>query len=60
MKELDHTIVPLSYNLDPSKVVDVIEKEVKKKWDDGWVFVKAEPDALFESIRIYFERNLYV
>jgi len=60
MKEIDHSIVPLSYDLDPINVVDIIEKEVKKKWDQGWIFVKAEPDLLFESIRIYFERNVYV
>ena len=60
MKEINYSIVPLSYDLKPDLVVEVIEKEVKKKWDEGWVFVKAEPDRLFESIRIYFERNIYV
>ena len=60
MKEIDYSIVPLTYDLNPEKVVAVIEKEVKEKWDKGWLFVKAEPDSLFESIRIYFERNVYV
>ena len=60
MKEVDYSIIPLAYDLKPEKVVDVIEKEVKKKWDEGWLFIKAEPDKLFESIRIHFERNVYV
>jgi len=60
MKEIDYSVVKLSYDKDPTAMVDIIEKEVKKKWDKGWVFVKAEPDALFESVRIYFERKIYV
>ena len=60
MKEVDYSVIPINREFKPENIVDVIEKEVKKKWDEGWVFISAEPDKLFESVRISFERNLYV
>jgi len=60
MKELCQSILDMPYTLNASKMVEQIEREVKKYWDEGWVFVKAEPDMLFESICIYFEREVVV
>jgi hypothetical protein len=34
----------------------IIEREVERWWDQGWVFLRAETDALMESVCLYFER----
>ena len=60
MRELRQSIVNLPFSLDAEKVVEEIEKEVRKYWNEGWVFVKAEPDGILESVCIYFEREVYV
>jgi hypothetical protein len=36
----------------------VIEREVEKWWNEGWVFLNAETDALLESVCLFFERPL--
>lgn len=35
----------------------VIEREVERWWDEGWVFLRAETDALMESVCLFFERE---
>lgn len=39
-------------------MADVIEREVERWWDQGWVFLHAETDALMESVCLYFEREI--
>lgn len=34
----------------------IIEHEVEKWWDQGWVFLRADTDTLMESVCLYFER----
>ncbi len=34
----------------------IIEQEAEKWWAEGWVFLRAETDALLESVCLYFER----
>ncbi|MBF0432379.1 MAG: hypothetical protein HQK83_13925 [Fibrobacteria bacterium] len=60
MKELKQSVINLPLQVRPEKIVDHIEKEVKKHWDQGWLFVKAEPDKLLESVCIYFEREVII
>ncbi len=58
MKELSQTVVSMSLYSSPTKILNQIEKEVKVHWDKGWIFIKAEPDKLLESVRLYFERTI--
>jgi hypothetical protein len=60
MKELKQSIVFLPRNKKPEKIIAAIESEVKKYWDIGWAFVNAEPDKLFETVCLYFEREVPV
>ena len=60
MKELKQSIVALPRDEKPDGVITAIESEVKKFWDEGWVFLNAEPDRLFESVCLYFEREVAV
>jgi len=60
MKELYQTVVKLPYSINAEQVVFQIEQEVKKYWNQGWIFVKAETDGLMESVCIYFEREVFV
>lgn len=39
-------------------MAEVIEREVEKWWDQGWVFLRAETDALMESVCLFFEREI--
>jgi hypothetical protein len=34
----------------------LIEYEVEKWWNEGWVFLRAETDSLMESVCLFFER----
>lgn len=58
MKESRESLIPLEPGWDPEKLAVVIEKEAEKWWDQGWVFLRAETDALMESVCLYFERSL--
>ncbi len=60
MKEFDQSVIELPQNLNPKVILKEIEKETERKWNEGWYFVKAEPDALGESLRLFFERKFYV
>ena len=60
MKEFKQTVVKLPFSMDTDALINTIENEVKQYWDGGWIFLKAEPDKLFESVCIYFEREVYV
>ncbi|MFC1585041.1 hypothetical protein ACFL5V_05805 [Fibrobacterota bacterium] len=60
MKESRQSLISLSYPMNSQETITMIEGEVKKFWDDGWVFVKAEPDKLLESVCLYFEREIHV
>ena len=60
MKEFYQTVIELPLSAKPEKILDVIENEVRKYWDEGWVFVRAEPDGLLESVRVFFEREVHV
>ncbi len=59
MKELRHSIIPLPYDWKPKRVMQEVEAEAKKWWDEGWVVVEAKPDRLLESILISFERRIF-
>lgn len=39
-------------------MAEIIEKDVEKWWDEGWVFLRAETDLLMESVCLYFEREI--
>lgn len=60
MKELRQSVVQVAHPLDQTRVLDEIEAEVKKYWEEGWVFVRAEPDRLLSSVCIFFEREVHV
>ena len=36
----------------------LIEKEAESWWDKGWIFLRAETDALMESVCLFFEREI--
>lgn len=38
----------------------IIENEVEKWWNQGWVFLKADTDRLMESVCLYFERPILI
>ncbi len=58
MKERREFILSLSPDWEPEATAEAIQSEVEKWWNEGWVFLKAEPDRLFESVCLYFERTL--
>ncbi len=58
MKEKRESIIPLPPNWDPEKTAEIVQAEVEKWWNEGWVLLTAEPDRLFESVCLYFERTL--
>jgi hypothetical protein len=48
--------IPLAPDWDPRETATAIHDEVERKWNEGWVFRRAEADALLESVCLYFER----
>lgn len=58
MKERRESLIPIPYDWDPVKMAPLIEKEAESWWDRGWVFLRAETDALMESVCLYFEREI--
>ena len=50
------TRIPLSQDWKPEDTARVIHDEVEKKWNQGWIFLRAETDALLESVCLYFDR----
>ena len=60
MKEYRDSVLPLQPNWKPEIVAEEILNEVERWYDQGWCFIKAEPDALWENIHISFERTFMV
>jgi hypothetical protein len=58
MKELRESLIPIPPDWKPASLARTIEREVEKWWDEGWVFLSAETDALMESVCLFFERPL--
>ncbi len=58
MKERRESLIAIEPNWKPEVLARTIEKEVEKWWNEGWVFLRAETDALMESVCLYFERPI--
>ena len=58
MKERRESLIPIPYDWDPAKMAALIEKEAESWWDKGWIFLRAETDALLESVCLFFEREI--
>ncbi|MDQ3001062.1 MAG: hypothetical protein M3Y08_07350 [Fibrobacterota bacterium] len=56
MKERRESLIPISADWKPEAMARIIEHEVEKWWDQGWVFLRADTDTLMESVCLYFER----
>lgn len=57
MDNEDCTLLPLPPDWKPEDVAEIIHREAEKRWNAGWVFVRAETDALMESVQLYFARH---
>jgi len=58
VKERRESLIPIPPDWKPEVLARIIEREVEKWWDQGWVFLKAETDALMESVCLFFERPI--
>jgi hypothetical protein len=58
VKERRESLIPIPPDWKPARMAEVIEREVEKWWDQGWVFRHAETDALMESVCLFFEREI--
>ncbi|MEO6094636.1 MAG: hypothetical protein ABIW76_02805 [Fibrobacteria bacterium] len=58
MKERRESLIPIPPDWKPEAMARVIEREVEKWWDEGWVFLRADTDKLMESVCLYFERRI--
>jgi hypothetical protein len=58
MKERRESLIPIPPDWKPEAMARVIEREVEKWWDQGWVFVRADTDKLMESVCLFFERRI--
>jgi hypothetical protein len=58
MKERRESLIPIPPDWKPEVMAKVIEREVEKWWDEGWVFLRAETDSLLESVCLFFERPI--
>lgn len=56
MKERRESLIPIPPDWDPGRMAEIIEREAERWWNQGWVFLRAETDALMESVCLYFER----
>ena len=56
MKERRESLIPIPPDWKPEVMARVIEREVEKWWDQGWVFLRADTDKLMESVCLFFER----
>jgi hypothetical protein len=57
MKETRVSLIPIPADWKPETMARIIERETEKWWSEGWVFLRAETDALMESVCLYFERT---
>jgi hypothetical protein len=58
VKERRESLIPIPPDWKPEAMAKVIEREVEKWWDQGWVFLRADTDKLMESVCLYFERKI--
>jgi hypothetical protein len=58
MKERRESLIPIPPDWKPASLARTIEREVEKWWGEGWVFLKADTDALLESVCLFFERPI--
>jgi hypothetical protein len=58
VKERRESLIPIPPDWKPEKMAELIEREAETWWDQGWVFLRAETDALMESVCLYFEREI--
>jgi len=58
VKERRESLIPIPPDWKPARMADTIEREVERWWDQGWVFLRAETDALMESVCLFFEREI--
>lgn len=60
MKEIRESLISIPPNWQPEIMAKVIELEVEKWWNQGWVFTRADTDKLLESVCLFFERQVFV
>ena len=60
MKERGESLIQIPADWKPEVMARVIEIEVEKWWDEGWVFVKADTGKLLESVCLFFERKVFI
>lgn len=60
MKERRESLIPIPTDWKPELMAKVIEMEVEKWWDEGWVFLRADTDKLLESVCLFFERRVFL
>lgn len=58
MKERRESLIPIPADWKPEAMARIIEREVEKWWDEGWVFLHADTDKLMESVCLFFERRV--
>lgn len=58
MKERRESLISIPPDWKPEAMARVIEREVEKWWDQGWVFIRADTDKLMESVCLFFERRI--
>lgn len=58
VKERRETLIPIPPDWEPVAMAAIIEREMEKWWNQGWVFLRADTDALMESVCLFFEREL--
>ena len=58
MKERRESLIPIPADWKPEALAPILEREVEKWWNEGWVFLRAETDKLMESVCLYFERTV--
>jgi hypothetical protein len=58
VKERRESLIPIPPDWKPEVLARVIEHEVEKWWNEGWVYLNAETDALMESVCLFFERPI--
>ncbi len=46
--------IPLEPDWDPAEVAEKVYETCEKVWEEGWIFEKAEADALMESVLLHF------
>ena len=49
--------IPLAPDWEPAETAHTLHAEVERMWNQGWLFDRAETDALMESVCLHFLRT---